>query len=353
MSSTKYSISTTKRCLLLLNVGTPDSPKKKDVRKYLCAFLNDSRVIDLPWLLRKFLVNVIIIPFRLNNSTKLYEDLWKKHGRILDTITKQLVQKLNSELKTEQIVVKYAMRYGTPNMEKVLEEIKKEQYDELIVLPMFPQYAMSTVETLNVAVERLTKKIKMTTPVRTIAPFFARPEYIEAITNRVGDIDFENYDCVIFSYHGLPNRHLRKAHKQFEYKAPKENICCGEEAVQSCLEGCYKSECYETTRLVARSLGLRNEKYMTVFQSRLSRNWMRPFCDEVLKEKAKEGVKRIVVFTLSFTIDCLETINEIGEDYKEMFLAEGGETLDLIPALNDSDEMIKMIKFLIEPNNAN
>lgn len=293
------------KCLLLLNVGTPDSPLKKDVRKYLSQFLNDERVIDLPWLARKVLVNGIIVPFRVNTSVKIYSELWGNHGRILDTLTQSLTNKLQVHFGNT-LTVKYAMRYGNPSIEKAVQEIKEEGCEELIVFPLFPQNAMSTTETSEVEVTRLLKKHDLSISTRNIPAFFQHPQFIEGIAAQAAAYDWEDYDHVLFSYHGLPNRHLHKAHKRISYTTTDIEGCSCETKFDTAQKGCYKAECYETSRLIADKMGIPKERYTVAFQSRLSKNWMRPFSDETVANLAKNGAEKILAFTPSFVIDCLE-----------------------------------------------
>lgn len=339
-------MSNAKRCLVLLNVGTPDTPEKKDVRRYLTAFLNDKRVIDLPWLFRKILVNGIIIPFRLKTSMAIYSQLWEKHGRILDTLTASLVHKLNKHYQNK-IDVAYAMRYGNPSMEHLFEQISKQNYEEVIIFPLYPQYAMSTTETTVIEAERLLNKYNIKAKKRIIDAFFDHPKYIKGLVAQSQKFDAHSYDHVLISFHGLPNRHLHKIHKKLGYQIENVTTCACIDEFSSQIKGCYKAECYQTARLLAKELGLTDEQYSVAFQSRLNNNWMQPFSDEVVIDLAKKGKKKVLAFTPAFAIDCLETLNEIGEEYAEEFYEAGGTQLDLVPCLNDSDAMMKLIDALL------
>ncbi|PVX49932.1 ferrochelatase [Balneicella halophila] len=341
-------MSKSRKCLLLLNVGTPDSPEKSDVRRYLTQFLNDKRVIDLPWLGRKILVNGIIIPFRVNTSVKIYSELWAKHGRILDTLTQRLTMKLQKHFEGD-LAVKYAMRYGNPSMDKAFDEIKEEGYDELILFPLFPQYAMSTTQTCLEEAHRLIKKKGVKLRTEIVPSFFNDELFVEGIAKQAKtQFDIEAYDHILFSYHGLPNRHLRKAHKNIGYSSNTIEGCSCEKRLEGFKIGCYKAECYETSRLLAKELNISEKNYTVAFQSRLSKDWLKPFSDVTVTELAKQGAKKALVFTPSFTIDCLETLNEIGEEYAEEFYKAGGKQLDLVPCLNDSDEMVKLADSLLK-----
>ncbi len=331
-----------KTCVLLLNVGTPDSPNRGDVKRYLKEFLNDKRVIDLPWLARKLLVNGLIIPFRLAESTKIYNQLWKKHGRILVDLTEKLVAKLQGSLG-ENYELKYAMRYGNPSIESVVSRLKEDDFQQILVFPLFPQEAMSTTETSLVETRRLVKKYLPNIPSKEIASFFDHPLFIEAVAAQAKNRELNNYDHFVFSYHGLPNRHIQKVHPEKSC----QNCECEQKFTPS-MRNCYKAACYETSRLVAKQLNIPHTQYSVAFQSRLSKNWLTPFTDNTLKELAQKGNKKLLVFTPSFTIDCLETVNEIGSEYIDFFLKNGGTQLDLVPCLNDSDEAVKAYQTILE-----
>ncbi len=335
------------RCLLLLNVGTPDTPQRADIRRYLSEFLNDKYVIDLPWLFRKLLVNGVIIPFRVNTSVKIYEELWAKHGRILDTLTQRLVTKLQQYFENK-IAVKYAMRYGNPSISKAVQEIKAAGYDELVLFPLFAHNAMSTRTTaINETLKQI-EKAGLNLKIELIPAFFRNPQFIKALVAQLESRDYNTYDHILFSYHGLPNRHIRKAHKEINYPLNGKKVCEVDINFEEKHLGCYKAECYETSRLLAQEMGLPKEKYTTAFQSRLSKDWLRPFSDETILKLLKEGAKRILVFTPAFVIDCLESVNEIGEEYAEDFYKAGGEQLDLVPCLNDSQEMVAFVGTLLK-----
>ncbi len=335
------------RCLLLLNVGTPDTPNEVDVRRFLSKFLNDKYVVDLPWLFRKLLVNGVIVPFRVNTSVKIYKGLWAKHGRILDTLTQQLINKLQQHLK-EETTVKYAMRYGNPSIAKAIQEIKAEDCDELLLFPLFAHNAMSTRTTAVNETLRQIQRAGLNLKIQTIPAFFSNPKFIKGVVAQMKERNYDEYDHILFSYHGLPNRHIRKAHREINYPLKGEQVCGEEEFFDEKHLGCYKAECYETSRLLAREMGVSKEKYSTAFQSRLSRGWLRPFSDKIILKLARQGAKKILVFTPSFVIDCLETLNEIGEEYAENFYKAGGQQLELVPCLNDSQAMLELTEDLLQ-----
>ena len=326
-----------KKALLLVNLGTPDKPRKKDVRKYLTEFLNDRRVIDIPWLWQKLLVNLIIVPFRAGNSTKLYKMLWTEEGSPLLIYLNNLADKLQKKLEGEYTVYK-AMRYQKPSLYKTLEQIRDKQYDELVLFPLFPQYASSTTGSI---VDRVFKKVRQweTMPgMKVIGQYYDHPDFVDAFASQIKSYDPAGYDHVVFSYHGLPNRQINKVHPG------NDGVdCVCEKEMPSYGNLCYKATCYETTRLLAGKLNIPEEKYSVGFQSRLSKNWLYPFTDELVADLAKKGYKRVLITAPAFVADCLETTVELEYEYKELFTEYGGEELTLVKSLNDSDEWAEAI----------
>ncbi len=331
-----------KTAVLLMNVGSPDQPKPWSVWRYLTEFLNDKRVIDLPLILRKFLVNFIIIPFRLMNSTKLYRQLWTDKGSPLIFYTFELRDKLQLKLGNNYEVF-VAMRYQKPDYRKVINEIIDRKFQHLILFPLYPQHAMSTTETTVVAVDEELKRHKSTIHLSMVPQFYDHPGFIKSFAERGRTYNLAEFDHIVFSYHGLPDRHLRKSHPGINVKkctCPNEMPPHGRK--------CYRATCYATTRLLAKELELKPADYSVAFQSRLDKNWMEPFTDEVLLSKLKEGKKRILVFAPAFVTDCLETIIEIGDEYKEMFLEHGGEKLQLVSGLNTENSWVDTMSDLVK-----
>ncbi len=331
-----------KTAVLLMNVGSPDKPEPFAVWTYLTEFLNDRRVIDLPWLLRKFLVNFIIIPFRLMNSTRLYKMLWTEKGSPLLFYTFEMKNKLQETLGNDYRVF-VAMRYQNPDYRKVIKQIVNEGYTRLVLFPLYPQYAMSTTETTVVAVEDELKRLNSDIRLSVVPSFYDDPGFIKSFAERGSKFKLPEFDYIIFSYHGLPNRHLEKCHPGI---GVEECTCSNEMPPHG--NACYRAACYATTRLLAKELELKPDQYSVSFQSRLDKNWMEPFTDEVLISKLKEGKKRILVFAPAFVTDCLETIIEIGDEYKEMFLQQGGENLQLVPSLNTEHSWVEAMADLVK-----
>jgi len=331
----------TRKALILINVGTPDSPDKRPVRRFLREFLNDKRVIDLPWLFRKILVNLIIIPFRVSKSTALYKRLWTEQGSPLLIYADSLVKRLK-DLSKENLNIYYAMRYGKPSLKSVLNTILENKYEEIVVLPLYPQFADSTTGSVNEIVVGF-RPLSGNTEIKIIDQFWSHPAFIESFVKLIKKHPLHEYDHVVFSYHGLPLRQINKIHKEHDSRR-----CICDIEMPPWGHHCYKAACYGTTRLLTERLSLEEGQYSTSFQSRLSRNWLSPFTDEALVKLAREGKKKVLVVAPSFVTDCLETIIEIGEDYKKTFLEQGGSELTLVESLNDSsswaDAILKISK---------
>jgi len=333
-----------KTAILLLNLGTPDSPSVPAVRKYLFEFLNDPRVIDIPWLLRKILVNLIIVPFRAPKSAKLYEVLWTEKGSPLLYHGVSLREKLQQRLG-DDFLVEFAMNYQSPNVKGVLQTILKQNVDRVVLFPLFPQYASSSTGSI---VEKMLTLIapEYKIPGIVIIPqFYHNPLYIEAVAAQVLKHDLQHFDHVLFSYHGLPLRQIYKSHDEIDCA----HFHCTTEVNEHNLY-CYHASCYATTRLLAEKLQLQEGKYSVSFQSRLNDKWLKPFSDKVLQAFPKAGKKKVLVICPSFTADCLETIVEIAYDYKKMFINAGGEELILVESLNDTLPWVEAVVDIIGEN---
>jgi protoporphyrin/coproporphyrin ferrochelatase len=328
--------------VLLINLGTPDSPSVGDVRSYLAQFLNDPRVIDIPWLLRKMLVNLIIVPFRAPKSAKIYQKLWTENGSPLLYYSKRVKELLQTELGDTHDVY-LAMRYKNPSIPSVLEEMRKKNYSKIIVLPMFPQYASASTGSAHEEVMRVISKWWVIPDVKFIAQYYDHPLFIEGFAERGRKYNIDNYDHVIFSYHGLPERQVDKVYT--DGKLCADHNC--EDEITEENKFCYKATCYATTRLLATKLNIPKEKYTVSFQSRLDEKWIKPFSDVVVKECAQKGMKKLLIFSPAFTADCLETIIEIGDEYQEIFHEHGGEKVQLVESLNDHPTWINCLKDLV------
>ena len=320
-----------KKALLLVNLGTPDKPTYLSVFKYLRQFLMDGRVININPFLRFILVNFIICPTRSFSSTKVYKEVWDKNtGSPLLHNTTKLAEKLVN--KVQDYDVYFAMRYQNPSIESVINKILETNPDEITVLPLFPHYAAATTGSVYQEISRVISKKWVVPNIRFINQFYDNEKFINAWVDKASKFDLNTYDKVIFSYHGIPNSHVDNVYP--------DSLCSDhncESEVTNENKFCYKATTYETTKILANRLNLSPDKYQVTFQSRLTNKWLTPFTDEVLESLPGNGNKNVLVFSPAFTADCLETIIEIGDEYKELFLEAGGEKLDYVESLNYSD----------------
>ena len=330
-----------KTAVLLVNLGTPDSPSTRDVRSYLRQFLNDPRVVDLPAPLRWALVNLIIVPFRAPKSAKIYQQLWTDQGSPI-LLHGQRVKSLLQQRLGEGYTVELAMRYKNPSIPDTLERLRKTNPDRILVVPLFPQYASASTGSAMQAVMDVVRDWWVIPDIRLISQYWNHPTLIHAWLERGRQYDWRDYDHVLFSYHGLPERQVDKVYDQglcrdrdCEHEVTDENAYC------------YKATCYGTTRLLAQGLGIPEEKYTTCFQSRLDKKWLEPFADKLVEEHARQGAKKLLVFSPSFVADCLETTIEIGHEYQELFEEHGGEKVQLVESLNDHPAWIDTLEALV------
>lgn len=331
--------------VLLIQLGTPDSPKVSDVRRYLTEFLNDPRVIDLPWLGRKLLVNGVIVPFRAPKSAKIYKELFDMSNNIspLVTHTENTVKKLEERFTpSDNVGFHIAMRYQNPSMDYVLEEMRKLNYDKIIILPLFPQYASASGGSAMEKAMRIISKWWVIPEIEMISQFYDHVGYIDAIVERAKEFDLKSYDRILFSYHGLPDRHVDKV---YDTGLCEDQPC--ETEINQKNKFCYKATCYATTRLLADKMGLKETDYTVAFQSRLDKKWLTPFSDKVIEEWAKEGAKKVLVFSPAFVADCLETVIEIGVEYQGDFEKLGGHKVQLVPSTNDHPRFVDCLEDLV------
>jgi len=341
-----------KTAVLLINLGTPDSPAVKDVRKYLFEFLNDPRVIDIPAIARSILVNLIIVPFRAPKSAKIYEELWTNNGlpdgRKGSPILyygKSVQEKLQNVLG-DNYDVYLAMRYKNPSIDFALSEIYKNNYEKIIVIPLFPQYASASTGSVIDKVMTIMKKWWVIPDIKFISQYYDNVGFINTIVERAKKYNIEKYDHVLFSYHGLPVRQVDKVYK--DGTLCESHNC--ENEINETNKFCYKATCYATTRLIVQKLGLPVEKYTVCFQSRLDKKWLEPFTDKVIIEQAKKGAKKLLVFSPAFVADCLETLIEIGVEYQKLFEEHGGEKVQLVESLNDHPMWVETLKEIVNNN---
>lgn len=329
------------KAILLINLGTPDSPDKKSVRSYLRQFLNDPFVIDMPRIARLLLVNLIIIPFRLNKSTKLYKRLWTESGSPILLHLEKLRERLQHE-SGEKYPVYAAMRYGNPSIQSVLSAIDQSGVKEVLVLPLFPQYASSTTGSIVHAVQKHKKKLQNIRDIKFIRQFYDDPGFINAFCKRIAGYQPESFDHIVFSCHSLPERHIQLIHPEHRVHG-----CVCEQKMPVYGKECYKATGYQTARLIVGALNLSQGHYTVAFQSRFARKWIGPFTEDVVIQLAREGKSRILVVAPSFVADCLETIVEIGQDYRELFIRHGGKELVMCESLNAEEEWVEAVKEML------
>lgn len=330
----------TRKGILLMNLGSPDSTKVKDVRRYLNEFLMDERVIDMPFLSRFLLVKGIITPFRAPKSAEAYRTIWQKEGSPLIILTKQLQEALQQQV---DLPIEIAMRYGNPTVKHAFDALlkKEPQLEEIIAVPLYPHYAMSSYETAVESAKEIHAKNKYPFKLKFIKPYYNEPNYIEALAENMKPYLQKEYDHILFSYHGIPERHLIKADPTGSHCLKSENCCTTPSAAHAT---CYRHQCYTTTQLVTDKLGIPKDKYSISFQSRLGRDpWLKPYTDFRLTDMPKEGIKKLLILCPAFVSDCLETLEEIEERGKETFMEAGGESYKMIPCLNVHPLWVKTI----------
>jgi len=313
-----------------MNLGSPDSTGVKDVTRYLKEFLMDERVIDYPYLSRTLLVKGLIVPFRAAKSAAAYETIWTKEGSPLVVLTKQLQQALQNAVE-EKVVI--SMRYGNPTPAAAFEELlaKEPGLEEVILVPLYPHYAMSSYETAVEYTMETYKKKKYPFKIVTIKPFFDNPDYLDAMVANMQPYLQRDFDHILFSYHGIPERHIKKSDTTGNHCLNTPDCCNTPSAAHA---HCYRHQVFTTTRKIVERLNLPAEKYSVSFQSRLGKGWLQPFTDIRFEEMPGEGIKKLLVICPAFISDCLETLEEIDERGRESFLKAGGESFTMIPCLN-------------------
>lgn len=326
-----------KKGVLLVNLGTPDSPEVADVRKYLDQFLMDERVIDVNAFKRTLLVKGIIVPFRSPKTSKLYKEIWDGNGSPLLYYSKIQANLLQEKLGDEYHV-ELAMRYQNPSILSALEKMKAGLVESIKVIPLFPQYASASTGSVMQSVMEIISKWPTIPPVSFVNSFHDNDLVIETFANNALKYQPDSYDHVLFSFHGLPERQLLKCDHTGHYCLKQDNCC---ESMNDTNKFCYSAQGYDTARLIAAKLNIARENYTVCFQSRLGKEpWVQPYTTDVLKKLAGEGKKRLLVFSPAFVADCLETLYEITVEYHEEFKALGGEHVQLVESLNDDPRFI-------------
>lgn len=333
--------------VLLANLGSPDSYQVKDLKKYLSEFLMDGRVIDIPYPVRFMLVRGIIVPFRSPKSAEKYKTIWTENGSPLIHISKQvqkaLLQKIN-------LPVELCMRYGNPTPDAAFERLVQANPDlkEVVLVPLYPHYAMSSYETAVEHVKETYKKKGYSFELKVVPPYYQHPVYIKALADSFRPFLEKPFDHLLFSYHGIPERHVKKTDPTKSHCLANGNCCSVDSAAHAV---CYRHQVITTTKLVAQQLGLKENQYSFSFQSRLGADaWLKPNSADLFAQFPKQGIKKLVVACPAFVSDCLETLEEIHMEGKETFLENGGEEYSVIPCLNERADWIETLVQLVNEN---
>ena len=329
---------------LLINLGSPDSPDPSDVKRYLGEFLMDERVIDTSKALRTFLVKGIILNTRPKKSAKAYKKIWWEEGSPLIVLSKRLQKSVQKKIS---IPVELAMRYGNPSIEEGIKNLVNQGVNEIILIPLYPQFAMATTETILVLAEEVRSQNHPNLSFTVLPPFYNHPDYIRVLSESIQDnLKDKEWEHLLFSYHGIPERHIRKSDVTKSH-CKIDKSCC--QTSSKAHKYCYRHQCYETTRLVAEYLELKEGTFSTSFQSRLGLDpWLRPYTDQTVAKFAKKGLKKMAIATPAFVSDCLETLEEIGMEAAEDFEEKGGEKLYVIPCINDRPDWVNVLSRWID-----
>jgi ferrochelatase len=329
--------------VLLVNLGSPDSTSVRDVRKYLREFLMDGRVLDMNWFARFLLVNCVILVRRPGQSAHAYRAIWSRDGSPLVATGKNVLARLRKQVN---VPVELAMRYQNPSISAAIDKLAQRQVDRLLLIPLFPHYAMSSFET---AVERVKEVAARRAPqmqVGVLAPFYDHPLYISALVESARPLLAKGYDHLLFSFHGIPERHLRKSDPTGSHCLQSADCCQKSSPAHGT---CYRAQCFKTMAAFVKEASVPEGKYSVAFQSRLGRDpWLKPYTDFELSRFPAQGIRRLLVICPSFVSDCLETLEEIGIRGRETFLNAGGAEFALIPCLNEHPAWIGALKTMVE-----
>lgn len=338
-----------KKGVLLVNLGSPESPEPKDLKPYLSEFLMDERVIDVPLWARTIIVKGIILNTRPKASAEAYKKIWWPEGSPLIVISERLQQKIQ---KNTPLPVALAMRYGSMTIKKGLQELVDKGVEEVFLMPLYPQFAMATTETILVLAEEIRKEHFPNLKISDLKAFYNREDYIDVLSNSIEKHLKNNpFEHLLFSYHGVPERHIRKRDITKSHCKIDKSCCV---TASPAHEFCYRHQCLEVTRLVAEKLNLKEGTYSTSFQSRLGFDpWLKPATDLTIERLGKQGIKDMVVVTPAFVSDCLETLEEIAMEGQEIFHEMGGQKFSTVPCLNDDEPFVNLLsKWINEWNNA-
>jgi len=327
-----------KPAIVLLNLGSPASTSVPDVRRYLRQFLSDERVLDAPAPIRWMVLNLFILPFRPKKSAEAYRRIWTEEGSPLIVTSRRQQELLKAQVDAPILL---GMRYGDPSTDRVVAELKAMQATRVFIIPLYPHYAMSSYETAVVAMTEAMARQGLNIPYTIKEPFYAQPGYLDALLQRTADMRAEAYDYWLFSFHGIPERHLRKGDPSHAHCLTCDNCC---EVAHPAHASCYRHQCLETAKAFAAQANLPEGKWGVSFQSRLGRDpWLTPYTDATLEKLGEQGIKRVMVMCPAFITDCLETLEEIALEGAEEFKEAGGEQLTLVPCLNDHPAWIDLL----------
>jgi ferrochelatase len=328
-----------KQGVLLINLGSPDSPSVADVRKYLREFLMDGKVLDAPWPIRFGIVHLAILPKRPKQSAHAYRSIWTADGSPLVVTSRNVKMALQKRLP---IPVELAMRYQNPAIAQALDALCKQGVEDLLVIPLFPHYAMSSYESAVEKVKDIAARQAPALRIQVQAPYYAEANYIAALKASAEEFLERGYDHLLFSFHGIPERHLRKSDTTGCHCLAVKNCC---EIASPAHATCYRAQCFHTMKAFVRDAGIAEDKFSIAFQSRLGRDpWLKPYTDLELVRLAKNGVKKLVVICPAFVSDCLETLEEMGMRGRATFLQAGGTDFKLIPCLNENPAWIEALE---------
>ena len=330
--------------VLLVNLGSPESPSPEDVKRYLGEFLMDERVVDLPKIFRTILVKGIILNTRPKQSARAYKKIWWKEGSPLIVLSERLKGKVSEKISTP---VSLAMRYGSMSIKKGLQELADQGVDDIFIIPLYPQFAMATTETILVLAEKLRDEFFPNISFTSLPAFYNHPDYIRVLSNSIVEgLQGKNWEHLLFSYHGVPERHIRKSDITKSHCKINGECCV---TASKAHEFCYRHQCFETTRLVSEYLELKEGTFSTSFQSRLGVDpWLQPYTDRTVANFAKNGTKQLAIATPAFVSDCLETLEEIGMEAAEDFKEKGGQHLQVLPCINDREEWVNVMSRWID-----
>ncbi len=336
--------------LLLINLGTPESPSPSDVRPYLREFLSDPRVIDIPAWKRWLILNLFILPFRPKASGEAYEKIWTDRGSPLLFHSRDLTEKVQTALG-DGVVVDLAMRYGQPSVEEALERFARRGVSRLVVFPLYPQYSSAATGSSIEKVFAVASRMWNTPYLQVVPPFYDDAGFIAACADEARPvIDDVRPERVFFSFHGLPERQVKKSDLTGSHCLERTDCC---ETIVQANADCYRAQCFATARLLGDALEIPNDQRVVCFQSRLGRDpWIKPYTDILVNEAAEQGVKRAVILSPAFVADCLETLEELGMRAADDFKAHGGETLGVVPCVNSSDAWVETVARLARQTSA-